>query len=172
MKYLPWKYLKSQTHWFGNCGIPWHTSVVFKEHDEQIELLAFCHIFKSCTRGACGDCHRAAEVCNAADGHRLVSTGKCWMLPLRDQHCSRKLHQLPTRRCDAASQFFSNAQGGKGACDCKAATHKVHMRAYLNSNHDIESVDHMYDAMTSSAGIPSLSVSLCDSVTAWPLQDR
>ena len=62
--------------------------------------------------------------------------------------------------------IFCDAQGGKGACDCKAATHKVHMRAYLNSNHDIESVDHMYDAMTSSAGILSLSVTLCDSATA------
>ena len=61
---------------------------------------------------------------------------------------------------------FSVAQGGKGACDRKAAIIKVHMRAYLNSGHDIESADQMYDAMTSSGGIPSLSVTLCDSVTA------
>jgi len=55
---------------------------------------------------------------------------------------------------------------GKGACDRKAATIKVHMRAYLNSGHDIESPDQMYDAMTSSGGIPSVSVTLGDSVTA------
>ena len=61
---------------------------------------------------------------------------------------------------------FCDAQGGKGACDCKAATIKVHMRAYLNSGHDIESAEQMYDAMTSSGGIPSLSVTLCDYVTA------
>ena len=61
---------------------------------------------------------------------------------------------------------FSDAQGDKGACDRKAATIKVHMRAYLNSGHDIESADQMYDAMTSSGGIPSLSVTLCYSVTA------
>ena len=54
----------------------------------------------------------------------------------------------------------------KGACDRKAATIKVHMRAYLNSGHDIESADQMYDAMMSSGGIPSLSVTLCDSVKA------
>ena len=40
------------------------------------------------------------------------------------------------------------------------------MRAYLNSSHDIDSADQMYDAMTSSGSIPSLSVTLCDSVTA------
>ena len=40
------------------------------------------------------------------------------------------------------------------------------MRAYLSSGHDIESADQMYDAMTSSWGIPSFSVTLCDSVTA------
>ena len=50
---------------------------------------------------------------------------------------------------------FSETQGGKRACDRKAATINVHMRAYLNSGHDIESADHMYDAMTSSGGIPS-----------------
>jgi len=61
---------------------------------------------------------------------------------------------------------FSDAQGGKGTCDRKVATIKVHMRAYLNSGHDIESEDQMYDAMTSSGGIPSLSVTLCDSVKA------
>ena len=61
---------------------------------------------------------------------------------------------------------FSNAQGGKGACDRKAATHKVDMQAHFKSNHDIETADHIYDAMASSAGIPSLSVTLCDSVTA------
>ena len=55
---------------------------------------------------------------------------------------------------------FSDAQGGNGACDRKAATIKVHMQTYL------ESADHFYDALTSSGSIPSLSVTLRDSVTA------
>ena len=48
----------------------------------------------------------------------------------------------------------------------KAATIKVHMRAYLNFHLDIDNADQMFDAMTSSGGIPSLSVTLCDSVKA------
>ena len=50
MKYLPRKYRESQTDWFGKRGIPWHISIAFRKRDEQIELLTFCHIFKSCTQ--------------------------------------------------------------------------------------------------------------------------
>ncbi len=38
------------------------------------------------------------------------------------------------------------------------------MNLYLNSGHDIETAAQMYEAMISSGGIPSLSVTLCDSV--------
>ena len=48
MKYLPRKYHESQTNWFGKRGIPWHIIVAFRKREEQIELLTFCHIFKSC----------------------------------------------------------------------------------------------------------------------------
>ena len=50
MKYLPRKYRESQTDWFGKRGIPWHISVAFRKRDGQIQLLTFCHIFKSCTQ--------------------------------------------------------------------------------------------------------------------------
>ena len=50
MKYLPRKYRKSQTDWFGKHSIPWHISVAFRKRDGQIQLLTFCHIFKSCTQ--------------------------------------------------------------------------------------------------------------------------
>ena len=50
IKYSPRKYRESQTDWFAKRGIPWHISVAFRKRDEQIELLTFCHIFKSCTQ--------------------------------------------------------------------------------------------------------------------------
>ena len=50
MKYLPRKYRESQADWFGKHGIPWHISVALRKLDEQIEILTFCHIFKSCTQ--------------------------------------------------------------------------------------------------------------------------
>ena len=171
MKYLPRKYRESQTDWFGKRGIPWHISVAFRKRDGRIELLTFCHIFKSCTQDSSAVLAVMANVIA-----QLKST-----MPRMDTvfyrqdnagcyHCGASIicasiigHQqgVAIRRLD-----FSDAQGGKGACDRKAATIKVHMRAYLNSGHDIESAEQIYDAMTSSGGIPSLSVTLCDCVTA------
>ncbi|KAK3715613.1 hypothetical protein QZH41_000987 [Actinostola sp. cb2023] len=64
---------------------------------------------------------------------------------------------------------FSDPQGGKGASDRKAATIKSHMRIHLNAGHDIETPAQMYDAVLSSGGVPSLSVTLCESVTGPPM---
>ena len=44
---------------------------------------------------------------------------------------------------------FSDQQGGKGACDRKAATIKNHMKKYLNSGHDIDNAQQMKSAMES-----------------------
>lgn len=171
MKYLPRKYRESQTDWFGKRGIPWHISVAFRKRDEQIELLTFCHIFKSCTQDSSAV---LAVMANVIEQLKSTMPRMDTVFYRQDNagcyHCGASIicasiigHQqgVAIRRLD-----FSDAQGGKGACDRKAATIKVHMRAYLNSGHDIESAEQMYDAMTSSGGIPSLSVTLCDCVTA------
>ncbi len=69
-----------------------------------------------------------------------------------------KQHGVKIYRLD-----FFDPQGGKGACDWKAATIKAHMQLYLNSGHDIETPAQMCEAML--YGIPSLSVTLCKSVS-------
>ena len=50
MNYLPRKYGKSPTDWFGKRSIPWQISVTFRKHHEQVKLVTFCHIFNSCTQ--------------------------------------------------------------------------------------------------------------------------
>ena len=73
-------------------------------------------------------------------------------------HCGASIVCASTICCQQGVAIrrldFSNAQGGKGTCDCQAVTFKVHMWAYLNSGHDIESADQMYDAMTSGQAGP------------------
>ena len=59
---------------------------------------------------------------------------------------------------------FLDPQGGKGACDRKAATVKAHIRVHLNEGHDVETASQMVEAMQSSGGVPGLNVSLCDRV--------
>ena len=56
---------------------------------------------------------------------------------------------------------FSDPQCGKGACDRKAATIKAHMLTHLIAGHDIETPAQMCEAMLSSDGVQSVSVTLC-----------
>ena len=64
---------------------------------------------------------------------------------------------------------FSDPQGGKGACDRKGATIKSHMNIHLNAGHDIETPSQMFEAILSSSGVPSLGVTLCESITTPPM---
>ena len=50
MKYLPQKYRGSQTDWFGKRGIPWHLTVATRREGGELQMLAFAHIFKSCSQ--------------------------------------------------------------------------------------------------------------------------
>ena len=68
---------------------------------------------------------------------------------------------ITVRRLD-----FSDPQGGKGACDRKAATTKAHIKVHLNEGHDVETASQMVDAMQSSGGVPGLCVRLCDRVVS------
>ena len=68
-----------------------------------------------------------------------------------------QFHEVTVKRLN-----FSDPQGGKGACDRKAATIKAHMRVHLNEGNDIENASQMVDAMKSSEGVPGLNVTLCE----------
>ena len=139
--------------------------------DEQIELLAFCHIFKSCTQDSSAVLEVMANVIEQLKS-TMPRMDTSFYLQDNDRcyHCLARIVCASNigRQQGIAIRYldFSDAHGGKGACEHKAATIKVQMWAYLNSGHSIESADQMYDAMMSSGGIPSLSVMLCDSVTA------
>ena len=67
-----------------------------------------------------------------------------------------KQHGVKLKRLD-----LSDLQGGKDVCDRKAATIKEHE----HSGRDIETLAQMCEAMLSSSGIPSPSVTLCKSVS-------
>ena len=64
---------------------------------------------------------------------------------------------------------FSDPQGGKGACDCKAASIKAHMLTHLNAGHDIETPAQMCETILSSGGVESVSVTLCESIVSSPM---
>ena len=48
--------------------------------------------------------------------------------------------------------FSDPNQGGKGCCDCKAASIKSHIRIYLTEGHDVENIWQMKQAIESHGG--------------------
>ena len=57
---------------------------------------------------------------------------------------------------------FSDPQGGKGACDRKAATVKSHMQIFLNAGNDIETAAQMKAAIEASGGVHGVNVTLSE----------
>ena len=170
MKYLPRKYRESQTNWFGKRGIPWHISVAFRKWEGQIELHTFCHSFKtSCNQDS------SAVLAIMSDVIRKLKRNMPGLSTVNYRNDNAGCyHSGPTIVCCQAlgkkegvslrRLDFSDPQGGKGPCDRKAATIKNHMRLHLDSGNDIETAEQMFQAMTSSGGVPSLSVILCEGI--------
>ena len=55
---------------------------------------------------------------------------------------------------------FNNPQGGRGACDRKAATVKAHVRRYVNEDYTVVTAQEFHDSMLSHRGINSVRVAL------------
>ena len=171
MTYLPRKYRESQTDWFGKRGIPWHISVAFRKISDQFQMLTIAHIFQTCSQDSCAVLAVMVDVIKELKtiipGLKKVSfrqnnAGCC--------HCGTTIVCASTLGAELGVTIkpldFSDPQGGKGACDRQAASIKSHMHIYLNSRHDIETPEKMTDAIRSSGGVPSVSVTLCDSITS------
>ena len=169
MKYLPRKFRESQTDWFGKRGIPWHLTVATRRQRGEFEMLTFAHIFHSTSQDS------SAVVAVMSDVIRQL---KIIMPELKTvyyrqdnaecYHCGFTLvcakilglqYAVNIKRLD-----FSDPQGGKAACDRKAATIKSHMRIHLNAGNDIETPAQMRDAILSCGGVPAVNVVLCECV--------
>ena len=57
---------------------------------------------------------------------------------------------------------FSDPQGGKGACDRKAASIKSHIRIHVDEGNNVETAKAMVNAIQSKGGVPGVNVPLCD----------
>ena len=60
---------------------------------------------------------------------------------------------------------FSDPQGGKGACDRRAASIKAHVWRYINKGHDVQTANDFKEAMMSSGGIKGVCIALVDAST-------
>ena len=171
MKYLPRKYRENQTDWFGKRGIPWHISVAIRKVSGHLEMLTFAHIFKACTQDSCAVLAVMADVIKQL---KISMPGLATVCYRQDNagcyHCGATIVSATALGTELGVVIkrldFSDPQGGKGACDRKAATIKSHMHIHLNAGNDIETPEQMCEAILSSGGVPSLSVTLCESISS------
>ena len=93
----------------------------------------------------------------------FLSSGQRWVLPQciqligHETDCYKMRGRVVEIRVD-----FPDSQGGKGACDRKAATIKNKIKVYLNSENDVETAKQMKIAIESRSGIQGVRVMLCD----------
>ena len=154
MKYLLRKYCESQTDWFGKRGIPWHISVAFRKMDGEVELMTFCHIFKHTNQESSAVGAVAQDVIQRVK-HVMPYLSTVYYR----QDNAGCYHSGPTMVFSSVigkkagvnlkHLDFSDPQGGKGACDRKAASIKSHTNVYLNAGHDIDTPEQMFEAMAS-----------------------
>ncbi|CAB4004224.1 Hypothetical predicted protein [Paramuricea clavata] len=136
MKFIPRKYRESQRDWFAKRGLPWHIAVLTKKNDDgDLQVLTYLHLFKSCSQDS------GAVVAIIRDVLSQLSTiaPEVHTVYLRQDnagcyHSALTLLSLPTIERSTGIQIrridFSDPQGGKGACDRKAAHIKTHMNKY------------------------------------------
>ena len=169
MKFLPRKYRESQRDWFGKRGLSWHVTVAMRKimASHQLQMMTFVHVFQSCSQDSSTVLAIMEDVIGKLKAiipslkpvtYRQDNAGcyRCGATILGASKASQ-FHEVMVKRLD-----FSDPQGGKGACDRKAATIKAHMRVHLNEGNDIENANQMVDAMRSSGGVPGLNVTLCE----------
>jgi hypothetical protein len=166
MKFIPRKFRESQKDWFAKRGMSWHITVATRRgKDGQLEMLTFVHIFKSCSQDYVVILAIISDVIERLKG--IMPKLRSVFYRQDNAGCYRNgpnifyakllgnCHGVTIKRMD-----FSDPQGGKGACDRKAATIKSHMRLHLNEGNDINSHEDMMKAILSSGGVPAVAVTL------------
>ena len=165
MKWLPQRCRKTQAHWFGKRGISRHISAVVWRANATLQHQTFVHIVEDCSQDANSVIqllrhtletlkreHPEIETAalrqdNAGCYHSIAMVSACRLMAGETG--------IRVKRVD-----FSDPQGGKGACDRKAATVKAHVRRYVNEGHNVVTAQEFHDTMLSHRGINSVRVAL------------
>ena len=174
MKFLPRKYRESQSDWFEKRDISWHIAVAMTKREDCLELLTFVHVFQSCTQDSPAVLAIIDDVVEQLKSERP----EIKQISFRQDNagCYHSAFNLLAMK-KIASKYeielrvdFSDPQGGKGACDRKAATIKNKIKAYLNSGNDVETAKQMKIAIESGSGIQGVRVMLCDTPSVPTLE--
>lgn len=165
MKFIPRKYRESQSDWFGKRGLSWHISVALQKLEDNVQGLTLVHVFQKSNQ----DSLYALAVIDD-----VMQKLKATMPNLKSLHLKQDnagcyhsattmlgVHTLAQKHNIEVRMDFSDPQGGKGACDRKAATIKNHVRAYINAGNDVTNAEEMKRAIESNGGVSGTTTVFC-----------
>ena len=133
--------------------------------DQEFHTMTFVHVFQSCNQDSCTVLSIISDVvsklkkelANLESVYYRQDNAGCY-------HCGASIAGARLIGKDTGvfvrCMDFSDPQGGKGACDRKAASIKSHMKIHLNTGNNIETGREMVAAMLSSGGIPGVNATL------------
>ena len=173
MKFLPQRYRESQTDWFGERGISWHISVVYRRIEGVLQWQAFIHVIQSCTQGSSAVTAIMQHVL-ATLKQEYPEINKAYFR--QDNagcyHSSRTLTKCQEISANTGVKIvrvdFSDPQGGKGAADRLAASCKGHIRAFINEGHDVCTASDLKEALLSHGGLEGVRVVSLDTIEETP----
>jgi hypothetical protein len=173
MKFLRKRYRESQTDWFAKRGLSWHISVVMRKAAGVLQQ-AFVHILQNCNQ----------------DSNAVVGVLNHTLRTLKKEHpeiskaylcqdnagCYHSIEILTSCRLMEESTGikvcrvdFSDARGGKGPCDRKAATGKAHVKeaatgkAHVNEGNNVITATDLKEAM-SHGGVRGVRVAVLPNI--------
>ena len=159
MNVLPFKYRESQSDWFGKRGISWHISVVTRKNNRWYKSQSFVHIVENTSQDSSVVLRITENTLRSLkEANPTIDPALIFLIFLRQDdaecyHNSALYTGIGVRRVD-----FSDPQGGKGACDRKAATIKAHVRRYVNEGHDVGNTQEFKTAILSNGGVTGVRV--------------
>lgn len=169
MKFLPRKFRESQGDWFAKRGMSWHITVATRRvENHELEMITFVHVYQTCNQDGCAVLSAMKDVIGKL---KLQLSHLKTVFYRQDNagcyHCGATIVGASFTGCASRVTVkyldFSDAQGGQGPCDRKAASIKSHMKIHLNQGSNIDTAKEMVDAIQSSGGVPAVDVSLCNS---------
>ena len=170
MKFMPSQYREPQSKFFGKRGISWHVSVCHRKVNGNLHTKSLIHILKS----------------GIQDSHTVILIMDHVLRSLKKQHpeiavayfrqdnagCYHSgstvlsANTLSKRSNIHVSRIdFSDPQGGKGACDRKAAQVKAHVKSYINEGNFVTSPIELKKAIESRGGIKGVSATVVEVVS-------
>ena len=171
MKFLPLKYRETQSDWYAKRGISWHISVVARKVRGLFESQSFVHIVENTSQDSSVVVRiiehtlRSLKEENPAINKAFLrqDNAGCYHSSAVITLCA---HMKANTGIDVCRVDFSDPQGGKGACDRKAATIKAHVRRYVNEGHDVQNAEQLQTAILSNGGVTGVRVAVVDAAVS------